>query len=208
MDRRQKKMTFLDELKKDNPYMTEEEVVKLAEDALCPMDCGYEVDNEECDQNCEKCWNREMPNTEQHGEIKERLELIDELKQVEYNKGLSDAWELAKRILGIIDKENHELMPAKELIKIYGSNDLLDIFAFTPQEALAKLKAYEEAQEIKVGDVVKWENKYIIVTYFYNKERILKGVDCEGQIYSCLKENVTKTDKHIDIQQILDQIGE
>ena len=33
-----------------------------------------------------------------YDELAERLELIDELKQDEYNRGLSEGWELAKRI--------------------------------------------------------------------------------------------------------------
>jgi len=35
---------------------------------------------------------------QKYDEVKERLELIDELKQAEYNRGLKDAWELVEKI--------------------------------------------------------------------------------------------------------------
>lgn len=139
-------------------------------------------------------------------------EHFGELQDEAYNQGLNDGrnevWELSKRIIGILDKENHELIPAKELIKIYGSNDLLDIFAFIPQEALAKLKAYEDSR-FEVGDVVKVERGVkFVVTHISKGGEYLFGICATGDTYSSIhKRYCKKTGKHIDIQSILEQIG-
>lgn len=60
-----------------------------------------------------------------------------------YNKGLNDAWELAKKI-------TNETFDYREKIFGYGYNS--DVFSkFTPQTALEKIKA----NEIIIGDIVK-----------------------------------------------------
>jgi hypothetical protein len=70
-----------------------------------------------------------------------------------YNKGLNDAWELAGKILIDSDDGGYTI---KELEKIFGTVFPGAVFAdLTPQEALAKVKEYEERNEIKKGDVVK-----------------------------------------------------
>ena len=70
-----------------------------------------------------------------------------------YNKGLEDAWELAKKI---VLSECDGGYSCEELENIFGYRTPASILkAFTPQEALAKVKAYEECNEIKVGDVVR-----------------------------------------------------
>ena len=140
------------------------------------------------------------------------LEVLEE--HTDYNKGLNDAWELVKRIIGIVDKENHELIPARELTKIYGSNDLLDIFAFTPQEALAKLKAYEEEQEIKVGDVVEFcesGEKYLIISEEDDRDYNFGVINLQSMKIDRICTTTfafKKTGKHLDISSILEQIGE
>lgn len=84
-----------------------------------------------------------------------------------YTQGLSDAWELAKKILygndeqlieifgSCIDKIYFDLTCKREIINCY-----------TPQEALAKIEAYEKEKEIKVNDIVKvkGESGFGIVT--------------------------------------------
>lgn len=69
-----------------------------------------------------------------------------------YNKGLDDAWELAKKI---VLPDHLGGYTVDELKDIFGKNTFASLMnTFTPQEALAKVKAYEEHNEIKVGDVV------------------------------------------------------
>lgn len=90
-----------------------------------------------------------------YDELAERLELIDELKQDEYNRGLSEGWELAKRIC---------LYPANggasvEWNKnVFGLTSCVSIMTtFSPQQALERIRAYEKERikpEFNAGDVV------------------------------------------------------
>ena len=75
--------------------------------------------------------------------------------QVEaYNKGLEDAWECVKKLT--VNDYLKDGYDSDELLKIFGTDNIFCILKnYTPQEALAKLEAYEKEQaEIKVGDVV------------------------------------------------------
>lgn len=114
-----------------------------------------------------------------------------------YNKGLSDAWELAKKIVGSPSNGGYT---ANELVKIFGivNEPMLD--AYTPQEALAKVKAYtEERNNIKVGDVVTMRGKAIesIVTKVdgYAIYRLYRDGSCGSYTN---KEDLVKTGKHFD----------
>ena len=147
----------------------------------------------------------ELDRLQKYNEVKERLELIDELKMDEYNKGLEDGrnevWELA-------DKLNN--MPMQDIIDIYGFNvDRCSVYSkITPQEALAKLEAYEK--KIEVGDVVRLkgsDKEYVVTTIDEDRcSEIYCGVSKDGRWFSQC--NVEKTGKHIDIQSVLQQIGE
>lgn len=117
-----------------------------------------------------------------------------------YNKGLNDAWELARKI---------DLFDGKERIKIFGylTSEYIKEH-YTVQEALAKLEAYEKEQnEIKVGDVI----------ICYDKEGVVTKVD--DNYFNIIYEDGSsdkisqiickeKTGKHIDIQSLLEQIKE
>lgn len=126
-----------------------------------------------------------------------------------YNKGLNDAWELARKV----SLDNYEgAYSVKGLKNIFGFNSLQGVFRhYSIQEALAKLEAYEKEQaEIKVGDVVeiKSTKECYVILAIYGKT--IWGYSCEG-VESPLQEldgvTITKTGKHIDIQSALEQIG-
>lgn len=81
----------------------------------------------------------------------ERCELIDELKQKEYQRGLADAWEAVKTMnRRITVEELREIFP---LAKTASYSLVVDAIMeeYTPDEAIAKIRAYEE---IKVGDEI------------------------------------------------------
>lgn len=116
-----------------------------------------------------------------------------------YNKGLNDAWELAKKI---------DLFDEKERTKIFGylTSEYIKE-RYTPQEVLAKLEAYEKEQnEIKLGDIIICYDKEGVVTKvddnYFNIVYEDGSSDKISQII-CKK----KTGKHIDIQSVLKQIG-
>lgn len=114
-----------------------------------------------------------------------------------------EAWEIAKKIL---------LYPcygglnATELEEIFGRTEHL--WEMTPQEAKAKIEAWESEKEINAGDVVKVnsENKNALVI------RIDGGDECillfENGDSWCMRMNaLKKTGRHIDIEGLLKQIG-
>ena len=137
---------------------------------------------------------------QKYDEVKERLELIDELKQVEYNRGLNDAWELARKICEMGDKDFNN---------IFGCVHFSDVFCYnTPQEAIAKIEAYEKSKQIQVRDVI----SHVIADV---KAIILDDAIAAGawQVYTengCVelwKEcEFKKTGKTVDISSILEQI--
>lgn len=117
-----------------------------------------------------------------------------------YEQGLQDAWELAKKVWTNDDRENQEM---------FGTLVVKDIFSFAPQEALAKLKAYEEEKEIKVGDVVKVENEkvlFVVLAIYGNDVWSYKIGDNRLPLQSLTMDMITKTGKHIDIAGLLEQI--
>lgn len=123
-------MTFREKLAKEHPECVDERHTGGCHN--CPRTYGYEIlhDSDDCPEggDCTKCWDREIPT------------------EKTYEEGLQDAWELAKKI---------DLFDTEERTKIFGyiTSEYIKEH-YTVQEALAKLKAYEEEKEIKVGDVV------------------------------------------------------
>ena len=123
-----------------------------------------------------------------------------------YNKGLEDGrnevWELAKKLWHNDAKTNDD---------IYGIEYFIDIANdYTPQEALAKLEAYEKEQnEMKVGNVVTvCGEKGIVVGYLCGLEEYEVWMDGYGRPQRICKNEIKKTGKHIDIQSLLEQIKE
>ena len=115
------------------------------------------------------------------------LHSTDEL----YNKGLNDGWELAKKI--VVSPTNGGYT-AGELLKIFGTMESI-LNAYTPQEALAKVKAYEERNEIKVGDVVRLKDCCV--------EGIVTRVDSRN-IYRLFKDGSTTKEAFEDFEDFED----
>ena len=194
-------MTFLEKAKNDL------KVEEFSGDGLpckCPCKYGYEKEYSYSGVECEECWNREMPNTEPQVAItKDDLEL-------EYSKGLNDAWELAKKVM-IRHGDYSGALSYIEMQDIYDTRDFMDIMNLSPQEALAKMKAYEEEQKkVEIGDIVDWLGVKAVVLDKIDEERIYlfdeNGCVEEVQIYNC-----EKLGKRIDIDDILEcirKIGE
>lgn len=119
-----------------------------------------------------------------------------------YEDGLADAWELARKI------ENK--LGSTILEPIFGSSRIADILDnFTPQEALAKIEAYEESKVIKVGDVVvvkSDDRQKFVVTYIFQERNKVAGVRHDGAQIEYDIDVVKKTGKHFDIEHLLEQI--
>ena len=136
---------------------------------------------------------------------------IDAYKEA-YNKGLEDGrnevWELTKKLW---------YSGTHKCKEIFGYEFSIDIIEhFTPQEAIAKLEAYEKEQaEIKVGDVVVYGDKEVEILITQTSGNLFEGVKLKNDVYGKtggvysgkLLRDCKKTGKHIDIQSILQQIG-
>lgn len=124
-----------------------------------------------------------------------------------YDSGLNDAWELAKKIVLI---ENDGGVPYTELFTVYGTSDIEEILKHSPQEALAKMEAYEKGQaEIKVGDVVVVNNdiKGVVLDEGGNEDELIVFTE-NACVEPCLKGYLRKTGEHLnEVQSILQQLG-
>lgn len=126
-----------------------------------------------------------------------------------YNKGLNDVWEFVRKLTTLVGDGG---MSAQEWESIYKTKTDRIIDEYTPQEALAKLEAYEkeQAERVKVGDVVKiigTEAEYVVTKIdTHHCVNYFGGIDKSGKWF--IQSNVKKTGKHIDIQSALEQIAE
>ena len=207
-------MTFRAKLKEEHPEKIDE---RCAGGCIgCPSNYGYE-ENYNCNGvTCKDCWNREMPNTEAKGiEVIPQAEVdawhnAHESGKAEcYEQGLNDG---RNEVWEFLDRIEHAIK-SSVLIEVFGYSNIGDILDhFKPQEALAKLKAYEEAQnKIEIGDVVK-STLYVdincgIVANITDNKADLVHKDGKFSVNVPLK-FLVKTGKHLDLASILEQIGE
>ena len=141
-------------------------------------------------------------------EGKKAFDLLDAERDAEYQRGLEDAWEAARKIVK---------MPDPPYWGVFGEYKD-DLFRkITAAEAIEKLKAYDEKQkaedEIKVGDEVERS----VYGRTEGKGIYLEDADEEGDWLKCLfwtgatftvlaypKEQFKKTGRHFDIASILE----
>lgn len=123
-------------------------------------------------------------------------------------KGQEEAWELAQKI--VLDEEDGGYS-ANELGKIFDHQYLRNVFNLTYSEVVAKVEAWEKAkEEIKVGDVIRSKTNDIEMCVLgYVNPSWINGVDKYGNLYFGRSvEDYKKTGKHIDVVNMLSQIGE
>ena len=128
-----------------------------------------------------------------------------------YEKGLNDAWELAHKIVGEIDKGGYTM---RELSDTFGICNTAKIFSkFTYSEALAKIQEYEKKEEIKLvpGDVV----TYMVCDKPETAIFLDECVDhywVLSEKYTCPQRlcnqtfSLVKTGKHVDIEGLFEGI--
>lgn len=117
----------------------------------------------------------------------------------------AEAWEVARKIC--CDSEDGGLS-YKHIMEIFdgiGGGSILNIL--TPEEVRERIEAWENG--LKVGDVVEFNN---------GEKAVITGIDSSSEDYYFLCrngaafpafiENLHKTGKTIDIQSVLEQLGE
>lgn len=115
-----------------------------------------------------------------------------------------EAWEIAKNLFA--NYSNAELDDIFE--KGWSFPKLMEL---TPQEAKAKIEAWEAEKEIKVGDEVEFDDtandihRSMYVTSKYNDTDYC-GICRNGDTYCVHKLSLKKTGRHVDIEGILKQI--
>jgi hypothetical protein len=104
---------------------------------------------------------------------------LEDIKEAEYNRGLADSWNVIKKITRDDSVGGYSIEMMQEL---FGQTCVYDItHNYTPEEAIAKIKAYEDKQK-----QTEYEEKDMI------KERLAEfraTLGCSyGEIYEVLKE--------------------
>ena len=119
--------------------------------------------------------------------------------------GQNEAWELARKIF---DMETNDIEDIFITEDAWNLGTVLNNYTY--QEAAAKVAQWEKAkEEIKVGDVledVASSNVKCVVTNMY-PDNMAYLVFSDGSAGMHELENMTKTGRHIDIDNFLKQIG-
>lgn len=131
----------------------------------------------------------------------------------DYEKGLYDAWECARRIFVPANKGG---LSGREVKQIFNTYNIFD--NYSASEAITKIKEYEEKQkqpddEIKVGDEIYSldKNYRSVVTAIFDTCRGVTAVffTQNGKLAGELLENLHKTGRHFpQIAEVLKQMQE
>ena len=117
-----------------------------------------------------------------------------------------EAWEIARKIAYDVSDVG---MSIDDLRNVFGISNFQGILSnFTPQEAKAKIEAWEASKEINIGDEVYICGEKGIVTSFGTDGNRIHVLYYDGIVNSYITDKkIKKTGRHIDIDGILKQIG-
>ena len=111
-----------------------------------------------------------------------------------------EAWKIAKNLFA--DYSNIELD------EIFGKGwSFPKLMELTPQQAKAKIEAWEQEKKIRVGDVVDHNGEIGIVTNTDDTEGFYNVLYGNGSTSAHDRRNLKKVGRHIDITGLLEQIG-
>ena len=126
--------------------------------------------------------------------------VIWEIEQA-FDRGCNSDWKLAQKIT--LDSG----YSMDELKEIFNSPFLREILDLTYTEAAAKVAEWErKKEEICVGDVVECEQHYGVVVGA--GECYIKVFTSDWTPFQWMKQDCTKTGRHIDVDAWLAQIGD
>lgn len=121
---------------------------------------------------------------------------VDYIADEAYRKGLSDAWECARKINCIPSDGG---MSGIELDDIFNMDSNCTIMKdFSASEALEKIKAYEDEHKIRVGDEVKAWYGNAIVTCVNEKAKTANFFYKTGESGCDYLKNIERTGRHFD----------
>ena len=137
------------------------------------------------------------------------------LQDEAYQRGLDDAWEAAKKIANMWTRiDNDELLAIFGIHERIGHSTIRSLFEKqTANEAIEKLKTYEEKKaddEIKVGDEVEdhTDSLHKKAAVWSIKGDVLRVIAVGGETWMLRKNNAVRTDRHFNIDKILEEMKE
>lgn len=121
----------------------------------------------------------------------------------DYQKGLTDAWNLIKRLFS-------ESYARDDLEAIFGVSSVNSVIrTYTVEETMQKIKEYEQKQ-IHVNDIVRFMipdgERNGIVTRI-NAHNIVTVISHDGSSYTGSGDKFTKTGRQIDISSVLEELN-
>lgn len=162
----------------------------------------------QCDKVNEQAYKRGYAEGYDYGKVNTPFTDTEETEKKAYNRGLNDAWEVIKRITRDEGVGGYSIEMMWEL---FGQTCVYDItHNYTPEEAIAKIKEYEDKQKqdakIKVGDEVTHDGAKFIVLNIDSQTSIY-CLDIRGRtpIFASIH-NLIKTGRHFD--QIAEVLAE
>lgn len=153
---------------------------------------------------------------EHYGELQDeayakgREDGFNDGKETGYFEGVNMAWDLARRLfLSACDGVENALSD-RDLNEIFETRDVAYIVnRYVPDEIASRIEAWEKAkEEIKVGDVVEEVSGGTYLVVKIDDDEWCRVLTQRGDGRTLFKKNLTKTGRSIDIQSILEQIGE
>lgn len=160
----------------------------------------------DCDDSCMKttCKWQEKANKKLW-----EYENAEENGVTDYNKGMNDAWDLARRLFLSACDGIENALTDRDLNEIFETINVAYIVnRYTPQEVKSKIEAWEKAnQEIKVGDVVMDTENDVFVVLRKLDDFVYALLNTKGQHKYLDVKYLTKTGRTIDIASVLEQIG-
>ena len=140
--------------------------------------------------------------------------LQDEAYQRGVEDGRNETWEAAKKLSWAEKYGGY----GDRLDKVFDRTDTFDFLEYSPNEAIDKLKAYEEKQkaedDIKLGDELEHT-----VSGYTSKAIFLEQIEDDEDWYTCLfwtscgfailsypKSQFKRTGKHFDIDKFLEEM--
>ena len=135
---------------------------------------------------------------------KKAFDLLDAERDSEYQRGLDDAWECAKKLFSTMSEtEIEKVFPTEWENGFYG------LMQMKPQYAIEKLKSHED-DKIRRGDIVNVKGSCNddllgVVTKVWEDNCYIMWGDGSGGAWH--KVSVVKTGKHIDIDKVFEEIA-
>ena len=138
-------------------------------------------------------------------EGKKAFDLLDAERDSEYQRGLDDAWECAKKLFSTMAESDIE----KAFPIEWNSGGFKALMNLQPHEAIERLKSYED-YKIKRGDIVNVKGSCDddllgVVTKVWEDNCYIMWGDGSGGAWC--KDSVVKTGKHIDIDKFFEEIA-